>query len=104
MNNKISFFLSKFNLVVGLAVLLIALPLTGVAQQTTSSVRGTLTGPDGGPAAGVTVSVTDDRTTNRRGTTTSASGQFSVSGLKVGGPYRVQISSSAYASQTITDV
>ena len=62
MNNKISFILSKFNLVVGLAIFLVALPLTGVAQQTTSSVRGTLTGPEGGPAAGATVTVTDDRT------------------------------------------
>ena len=44
MNNKISFLLSNFRLIAGLAVLMLAIPLTGSAQEVTSDIRGTITG------------------------------------------------------------
>ncbi|MDH4047184.1 MAG: TonB-dependent receptor [Gammaproteobacteria bacterium] len=83
---------------------LLALSVAGFAQETTSAVRGTISGPDGAPAAGATVTVVDLRTGTRRSAVTSSSGQFSVSGLRVGGPYNVEIQSSQYAGQTVTDV
>ena len=104
MNNKISFFLSKINLVAGLAVLILAIPLTGGAQEVTSDIRGTVTGPDGSPAAGASVRITDTRTGTGAGATTSSSGVFKMSGLRVGGPYTVTIESTAYAEQEITDI
>ena len=104
MNNEISSLLSKFKLVAGLAVLMLAIPLTGVAQETSSGLRGTVTGPDGSPAAGVAVRVTDTRTGSSRNTSTSASGTFSVSGLGVGGPFTISVGSDTFKDALITDV
>jgi len=87
-----------------LAVVLLALPVAGNAQETTSAIRGNLSAPDGSPAAGVSVSVTDTRTGRVSTATTSNSGRFVVSALYVGGPYTISMTSADYASQSITDV
>ena len=104
MNNKITSLLSKFNVVAGLAVLLLALPLTAGAQMTSGSVRGSVATPTGDPAAGATVTVTDTRTNATRSTMTDATGAFSVSGLSIGGPFTIGVSSSAYKDALVTDV
>ena len=104
MNNKINFFLSKFNLLAGLVVLVLAIPLTAGAQQTSSSVRGSVATPDGQPAAGATVTVTDTRTNATRTTTTSEEGTFNVRGLAVGGPFEITVTSSANKQALVTGV
>jgi len=104
MNNKISFFLSKFNLLAGLVVLVLAIPLTAGAQQTSSSVRGSVATPDGQPAAGATVSVTDTRTNATRTTTTNEDGVFNVRGLAIGGPFEIVVTSSANKQALVTGV
>ena len=104
MNNKIRFFLSKFNLLTGLMVLVLAIPLTAGAQQTSSSVRGSVSTPDGQPAAGATVTVTDTRTSASRTTTTSEDGTFNVRGLAIGGPFEIRVTSSQYKQAQVTDV
>ena len=86
------------------AAMLLAVPVAGNAQSTTSAIRGSVSAPDGGPAAGVSVTVTDMRTGRIKRATTSESGRFTVSGLPVGGPYTVSTDSARYAEQTITDV
>ena len=60
--------------------------------------------PDGGPAADVSVRITDTRTGSTSRATTSSSGRFTVGSLAVGGPYTISLSSANYASQSITDV
>jgi hypothetical protein len=82
----------------------LALPVASIAQETTTSVRGALSGEDGQAAAGVAVTVTDERTGRSKTTVTSGSGRFSISGLAVGGPYTISTDSSQYAEQNITDV
>jgi len=104
MNNKISSFLSKFNLLAGLCVLMLAIPNTAGAQATTGSVRGTVVTPSGGPAAGATVTVTDTRTSTTRSATTSDDGEFYIRGLAVGGPFEVRVTSSQYKVALIPDV
>jgi outer membrane receptor for ferrienterochelin and colicin len=86
------------------ALVLLATPLSVLAQETTSAIRGTVVGADGAPAANANVRVTDTRTGNSRTATTSESGQFSLSGLRVGGPYTVQVEAGGFAPQTITDI
>ena len=86
------------------AVIMLAVPVAGNAQQTTSDVRGNITGPDGEAAAGVSVTITDTRTGRAARSTTSDSGLVSFGGLAVGGPYTLSMESSAYAEQRITDV
>jgi len=104
MNNKISFLNSSWKFMLALAVLVLAVPLSVVAQEQTSSIRGTVNSADGSPAAGATVRVTDTRTGSGRSSTTNESGTFTATALKIGGPYTVTISASGHASQTITDV
>lgn len=88
----------------GLAITLLVTPVTAWGQETTSSIRGTITQPDGSPASNAIVRIVDTRTGASRTTTTSETGQFSASGLRVGGPYEIHVESSGLASQTITDV
>lgn len=87
-----------------IAVVMLTVPVAGNAQETTSSIRGTISAPDGQPAVGVSVKVTDMRTGRVKNATTSASGRFTLSGLPVGGPYNISTDSDRYSEQTITDV
>jgi hypothetical protein len=104
MNNKISSFLSKINLLAGLCILMLAIPMTAGAQTTTGSVRGTVVTPSGEPAAGATVTVVDTRTSTTRSATTGEDGAFNLRGLAVGGPFEVRVTSSQYKAALIPDV
>ena len=61
MNNKSRLSRSAFALLKQTAVavfaafVLVAVPVAGNAQETTSVIRGTVLAPDGGPAAGVSI-------------------------------------------------
>lgn len=97
---------NRFRLCISaLAILLVLIiPVTGLAQETTSSIRVTVVGPDATPLQGVEVSITDTRTGSTRTTPSNASGLVFSRGLSVGGPYTVKASSSDFADQTVTDV
>jgi hypothetical protein len=84
--------------------MLLAIPVAGNAQETTTVIRGTVTAPDGTPAAGERVIVTDTRTNSSRSATTNSSGAFDVRGLPVGGPYTIRVQSSRYQGTLVTDV
>jgi len=86
------------------AILIFMLPVAVYGQETTSTLRVTVLGPDGNPAVGETVTITDTRTGSTRTNTSSASGVISQRGLNVGGPYNVVVSSDSYANQTVTDL
>ena len=83
---------------------MLAVPVATNAQETTTSIRGEISAPDGGPAANVSVRVRDTRTGRVSTATTSDSGRFTIGGLAVGGPYTISLTSSDYASQSVTDV
>lgn len=84
--------------------MLLAVPVAGNAQETTTSIRGTVTAPDGTPAAGQTVVIVDTRTNASRTVTTNNSGAFDVRGLPVGGPYTIRVLSPQYQGTLVTDV
>ena len=96
--------LSGSVLAVFAAVLMLAVPVAGNAQVTTTTIRGAVTTPDGSPAAGATVTIRDTRTGSARSVSTSASGAFNVRGLPVGGPYTIQVQSVDYQNEMVTDV
>jgi len=75
-----------------------------MAQQITSGVRGVVTTPNGTPASGERVTITDTRTNSSRTVTTSASGTFSARGLTVGGPYTVRVDSDQFQDFEVTDI
>lgn len=87
-----------------MAITLMTFSVAGFAQETTSAVRGTVTGPDGSPVSGATVTVTDTRTGTSRTVTTNDSGAFNVRSLQVGGPYTIRVQSNQYQGALVTDV
>ena len=60
-----------------------------VAQETSSQLSGFVVGEDGLPIAGASVTIVHIPSGTTSTTTTTASGQFFATGLRVGGPYRV---------------
>ncbi len=87
-----------------IAVVMLAVPVAGNAQEITTTIRGTVSAPDGSAAAAQTVTVTDTRTNSVRSVTTSIDGAFTVRGLKVGGPYTIRVQSQQYQDALVTDV
>jgi len=81
-----------------LAALLFALPVASNAQETTSSIQGSVRDEAGNPIAGAPVTVVHQPTGRSDSITTNSSGGFRVAGLRVGGPYRVTLGSSTSAA------
>ena len=70
------------------------------AQETSSSVRGTVTS-DSGPVGGAEVTVVHEPTGTTLSTTTDAGGNFSASGLRIGGPVTVTVTADGYESSLV---
>ena len=73
------------------------------AQETTSSVRGSVTG-DGAPLAGAQVRVIHTPSGTVSSTTSDAQGNFSASGLRVGGPFIIEVNANGFEQSSITDI
>lgn len=78
-----------------LTVALLVAVAVSYAQVTTSSIRGTIT-DNGEPLEHAAVVATHHPTGKLYGTTTNAEGHFSLSGMRVGGPYTIVISFLGY--------
>jgi hypothetical protein len=89
-------------LLLGCAIAALAAP-AAYAQETTSSIRGTVTA-SGAPVANATVTIVHVPSGTRSVTTTNGDGSYSASGLRVGGPYTVTVSAQGYADSQVTDV
>ncbi len=76
------------------ATTMVATPV--VAQETTSSVRGSVTDADGNPVAGANVTVVHQPSGTRSELTTDATGNFNASGLRLGGPFVVAVDAPGY--------
>lgn len=87
----------------GLAAGLLVAPLTW-AQETTAQLGGQVSDADGAPVAGAKVTVLHVPTGTATVLTANASGRFSVSGLRVGGPYRVTAESGSLQPDTVDNV
>lgn len=87
----------------GIATLAMVLPMAAYAQETTSSIRGTVQS-DGEPVAGaqVTITHTPSGTVSTAGSNTD--GSFSVSGLRIGGPFTVLVRADGYQDTQVTDI
>ena len=80
------------SLFLGVAAAALVMPAAAMAQETTSSIRGTVM-QNGAPVTGATVSVTDVSSGTRSTTVTDSTGGFNLAGLRVGGPYTVNVDS-----------
>ncbi len=80
-----------------------AIATPAVAQETTSSVRGTVEA-DGAPVAGAQVVVEHVPSGTTSTSTTDANGNFSANGLRVGGPFTVTVDAPGYETSSVTDL
>ncbi|MGH8130996.1 MAG: TonB-dependent receptor [Steroidobacteraceae bacterium] len=87
----------------GLAVALAAVPVAQ-AQETTAQLNGFVVGADGQPIEGAEVTIVHVPSGTSATTTTSATGQFSATGLRVGGPYRVTATAEGMQETAIEDL
>ena len=92
-------------LAAGVAALAMALGTSAFAQGvTTSGINGFVTDKSGKPVAGAIVTVLHEPSGTRAVTATRSNGQFTISGLKVGGPYSVSVEAKEYQPQSQKDV
>jgi outer membrane receptor for ferrienterochelin and colicin len=93
--------MKKFTLLCAAAA--IVAPATAFAQETTSSIRGQVTS-GGSPVAGATVTINHDPSGTSSTVETDSSGAFYASGLRVGGPYSIEVAADGYDTIQITDL
>jgi outer membrane receptor for ferrienterochelin and colicin len=96
----------RLSLALGTAVISLAAGLASpvAAQETSSAIRGQVTGQGGGAVAGATVTVTHEPSGTTATTTTSADGTFSANGLRIGGPFTVAVEAPGYEGAQITEL
>ena len=80
-----------------------ALATPAAAQETTSTIRGTVTNA-GAPVGGATVEIYDTQTGAKSTVITEPSGSFTVSGLSAGDNYTVTVTAPGIGSTRVTDV
>jgi outer membrane receptor for ferrienterochelin and colicin len=80
------------------------IPAALYAQETTSSIRVTVTTTEGQPIAGASVTITDTRSGSARTSISGGTGVVNSSGLRVGGPYEVVVNADGYGVQTVTEI
>jgi len=90
------------SLFLGAAIVALAIPAAAFAQETTATIRGTVTAGGAG-VPGAQVTIINVPTNTRTSTQTGADGTFTQTGLQAGGPYTVEVTS-PQGSKTITDV
>jgi len=86
------------------AVVLLAVPVAGNAQTTSSSIGGVITDENGTPLSGVTVTVSNANTGHSRSTQTNASGGYRLRNMPIGYDYTVSATFSGYTSGELSGV
>ena len=85
-------------------VLALGLSTSAIANETSSGIAGQVFTPKGEAAVNTTIIVTHIPTGTVKRIKTNSSGNYSLRGLRVGGPYKVVIDSEVYKDQVHTNV
>lgn len=96
--------MQKFNRCWVLFVGLMLFSGAALAQDTSSSLRGQVVDQAGSPVANATVEIRHEPSGTVSRATTSASGGFFQSGLRVGGPYTLTIRSDRFRTAVMEDL
>lgn len=78
--------------------------LFAFAQVTTSSMNGYILDSDGGKLPGATVVAVHTPSGTQYGTISNSEGQFSLQGMRPGGPYSVDVTFIGYSKASYTDI
>ncbi len=81
---------------IGCALAALAAPVALHAQETTSALRGQVTDQTGAAIAGATVTVTHVPSGTRTTQVSDANGGFNATGLRLGGPFNVEVVADGY--------
>lgn len=95
---------SKLNRVALAVALSMGISATAYASDTTSSMRGTIVGPNGQPAPNTKVTLIHQPSGTVTEVQTNETGAFNATGLRVGGPYQVIIDSERFQDATKENV
>jgi hypothetical protein len=89
-----------------LTILLLALgtPMFTIAQVTSSGLSGVITNNKNEPLGGATIKAIHTPTGTSYSSVSRPDGQFNISNMRVGGPYKIEISYVGYNTKTIEDV
>ena len=91
------------SLFLGVATAALIMPVAAMAQETTSTIRGSVTS-GGAPVAGASVTIVNVPSGTTSATTTDANGNFNAAGLRVGGPFTVTVKAEGHPQTSITDI
>ncbi|MBV8251539.1 MAG: TonB-dependent receptor [Chitinophaga sp.] len=80
---------------------LLILPLAMQAQVTTGSVTGTVKGPDGKGVEGASITLIHQPSGTRYMNRTLKNGSFTISSVRVGGPYVLRVDFVGFKTQTV---
>lgn len=91
------------SLAIGAAALALVPAMVSVAeaQQTSTSVRGSVTGARGAPVAGATIRIVHTPSGTTETVQTNETGGFFAGGLRVGGPYMIAIEAPGYQGDLV---
>ncbi len=86
------------------AALLLAVPVAGNAQETSSAIRGVVTDDSGDALPGVLVTVRNEAQGLTRTTTTDEDGEYRVRNLPIGSNYSVAVEMDGFGSERVSDL
>ncbi len=75
-----------------------------LANTTSAGIKGQVVGPQGNAAAGTKITITHIPSGTTKTAVVNQSGTFSAKGLRVGGPYKIEIDSNSFEDTEIADV
>jgi outer membrane receptor for ferrienterochelin and colicin len=87
-----------------LSVTLLAVPVAGYAQETSSTIRGVVTDENGNRVANATVTVVNETTGLSRTTTTNEAGEYRVRNLPIGTNYSVLAEGTGFGPERFRDL
>ena len=93
----------RYQFFAGVAVAALVVPVVAYAQETTSSVNGTVTAA-GAPVAGAEITITHVASGTVSTVTSGNNGSFAATSLRVGGPFTVKVKADGFVDRQVTDV
>ncbi len=91
-------------LLLGGAAVLGFAPGLAHAQETTAQILGSITSADGKALANAKITITHVPSGTKSSSTTNDAGRFGVGGVRVGGPFRVEVQADGYEARTVDNV
>ncbi len=93
---------SRFSRTVLSAAVALVVAAPVLAQNTTAAIGGQITGADGKPVSGASVSIVHKESGSSNKLITDAEGRYAARGLRVGGPYTIVVTKVTTKTRAMT--